>query len=80
MCITSDQMKHTHFQVVAKERKADWTFKPRRIFMYESVLANVMIGICTIVATTLQMVTVGIFFTGIGLMSLHAFGLVSPPL
>ena len=48
--------------------------------MNESLLANVMYGIGAIIATTLQMVTVGTFLTGLGLMSLHAFGLVSPPL
>jgi len=48
--------------------------------MNESLLANVMLGIGTIIATTLQMVIVGTFFTGLGLMSLHAFGLVSPSL
>lgn len=48
--------------------------------MTKSPLANVMLGIGTIIATTLQMFTVGIFFTGIGLMTLHAFGFISPPL
>ena len=47
--------------------------------MKKNPLANVMLGIATIIATTLQMVTVGIIFTGLGLMTLHAFGLVSPP-
>ena len=48
--------------------------------MYKSHLANVSLGICTIIAATFQVVTVGAFFTGLGLMSLHAFGLISPPL
>ena len=44
-----------------------------------TLLANVLFGIGAIIATTLQMVTFGTFLTGLGLMSLHAFGLVSPP-
>ena len=48
--------------------------------MKKNFIVNVMLGIGTIIATTLQMVTIGIFFTGIGLMTLHAFGFVSPPL
>ena len=42
-------------------------------------LANVMLGIGAIIAAALLLVPVGIFFTGLGLMTLHAFGLVSPP-
>ena len=46
-------------------------------------LANVMLGIATIIASILQMVTAGIIITGlivvVGLMTLHAFGLASPP-
>ena len=42
-------------------------------------LANVMLGIATIIASILQMVTAGIIITGLGLMTLHAFGLASPP-
>ncbi len=45
----------------------------------QAPLANVMLGIGTCIAATVVFVPVGIFFTGIGLMTLHAFGLVSPP-
>ncbi len=44
----------------------------------KTVLINVMPGIGTIIAAALQLVPVGIFFIGLGLMTLHAFGLVSP--
>jgi hypothetical protein len=47
--------------------------------LYQTPLAIVMFGIGTCVATTVALVPVGIFFTGIGLMILHAFGFVSPP-
>ena len=45
----------------------------------QTPLANVMFGIGTCIAATVALVPVGFFFTGIGLMTLHAFGLVSPP-
>ena len=45
----------------------------------KTLLANVMLGIGVIIAAALQLVPVGIFFTGLGLMTLHAFGLVSQP-
>jgi len=80
MCITSDQIKDPHFQVIAKEHQTDWTLNRGDFSMYKSHLANVSLGICTIIAATFQVVTVGAFFTGLGLMSLHAFGLISPPL
>lgn len=48
--------------------------------MEKNILANAMLGLGAIIATALQMATIGIFFTGIGLMTLHAFGFVSPPL
>ena len=48
--------------------------------MEKNILANAMLGLGAIIATALQMATVGVFFTGIGLMTLHAFGFVSPPL
>ena len=65
---------------MATEHQTDWTLNRGDFSMYKSHLANVMLGICTIIATTMQMVTVGFFLTGLGLVSLHAFGLASPPL
>jgi len=45
----------------------------------QSLLANVMFGVGTSIAVALALVPVAIFFTGVGLMTLHAFGLISPP-
>ena len=79
MCVTSDQIKHAHFHVIFKEHQTDWTLYRGDFSMKNIPLANVMLGIATIIATTLQMVPAGIIITGLGLMTLHAFGLASPP-
>ena len=47
--------------------------------LYQAPLANIMFGIGTCIAATVVLAPVGFFFTGIGLMTLHAFGFVSPP-
>ena len=47
--------------------------------LYQAPLANIMFGIGTCIAATVVLAPVGFFFTGIGLMTLQAFGLVSPP-
>ena len=47
--------------------------------LYQTPLVNVMFGIGISIASALAVIPVGFFFTGIGLMTLHAFGLVSPP-
>ena len=80
MCVTLDQIKHAHIQVMAKEHQTDWTSNRGDFSMKKSLLANVMFGIGAIIATSLQTITIGAFFIGLGLISLHAFGLISPPL
>ena len=80
MCVTLDQIKHTHFQVMAKEHQTDWTSNREDFSLKESLLANVMFGIGAFIAVTLQTITAGVFFIGLGLISLHAFGFISPPL
>jgi len=46
----------------------------------QTLLTNIIFGVGTSIATALMLTTVGIFFIGIGLMTLHAFGIVYSPL
>jgi hypothetical protein len=56
-------------------------FEPRRYPMLnQTLLVNVIFGVGTSMATALFLFPVGIFFTGIVVVTLHAFGFVSPPL
>ena len=47
--------------------------------LYQTPLVNVMFGIGFSIASALAVIPVVFFSTGIGPMTLHAFGFISPP-